>query len=318
VPHRGPAALTGIVRSLAKLADRHCAAYHKPLYRAAWALQALRLCLTARAGGPMILQSGVPDCATSKPAGSLNLDDTTSGRSGKHVAHAGWLGASTGAVAASNVTPLEVYGTSPRYSANPVLRVACRCIDGQTAQKEISMKWKTDDGGWSPYLAGALVGLLAVASVYATTRWLGKTSYLGASTTFVRAAGLLEQTVAPNHVMANEYFTKEKVRVDWQFMLVLGIFLGALLSSVTGRSFRLESVPPTWEKRFGPSIWKRAAGAFAGGIVAMVGARMADGCPSGHGLSGTMQLSVSGFVALAMFFGVGVVVAAFVYGRRSS
>jgi hypothetical protein len=180
------------------------------------------------------------------------------------------------------------------------------------------MKGKTGDGGWSPYLAGALLGLLAIASVYATTRLLGKTSYLGASTTFVRAAGLLERAVAPDRVAANEYFTKEKVRVDWQFMLVLGIFLGSLVASATDKSFKLESVPPAWEKRFGPSAGKRAAGAFFGGIVAMVGARMADGCPSGHGLSGMMQLSVSAFVALAMFFGVGVLVAALVYGRRSS
>lgn len=180
------------------------------------------------------------------------------------------------------------------------------------------MKWKTKDGGWSPYLAGALLGLLAITSVYATTQFMGKTNYLGASTTFVRAAGLLEQTVAPDRVAANEYFTKEKVRVDWQFMLVLGIFLGALVSSVSDKSYKLESVPPTWEKRFGPSIEKRAAGAFFGGIVAMVGARMADGCPSGHGLSGMMQLSVSSFFALAMFFGIGVLVAALVYGRRSA
>ena len=180
------------------------------------------------------------------------------------------------------------------------------------------MQGKTGDGGWSPYLAGALLGLLAIASVYATTRLLGKPSYLGASTTFVRAAGLLERTVAPDRVAANEYFTKEKVRVDWQFMLVLGIFLGSLVASATDKSFKLESVPPTWEKRFGPSVGKRAAGAFLGGIVAMVGARMADGCPSGHGLSGMMQLSVSAFVALAMFFGVGVFVAALVYGRRTS
>jgi len=179
------------------------------------------------------------------------------------------------------------------------------------------MKGKTGDGGWSPYLAGVLLGLLAIASVYATTRLLGKTSYLGASTTFVRAAGLLERTVAPDRVATNEYFTREKVRVDWQFMLVLGIFLGAMAASATDKSFKLESVPPTWEKRFGPSVGKRAAGAFLGGIVAMVGARMADGCPSGHGLSGMMQLSVSAFVALAMFFGVGVLVAALVYGRRS-
>lgn len=134
----------------------------------------------------------------------------------------------------------------------------------------------------------------------------------------MRAAGLLERTVAPDRVAANEYFTKEKVRVDWQFMLVLGIFLGALISSATYRSYKLVGVPPIWENRFGPSIGKRAVGAFLGGIVAMVGARMADGCPSGHGLSGMMQLSVSSFVALAMFFSVGVLVATFVYGRSSS
>lgn len=180
------------------------------------------------------------------------------------------------------------------------------------------MRWKTQDGGWSPYLAGALAGLLAIVSVYATTQLLGKSSYLGASTTFVRAAGLLEQTVAPERVQANEYFTKEKVRVDWQFMLVIGIFLGSLISSATDRSFKLEGVPPIWRQRFGPSVGKRAAGAFLGGIVAMVGARMADGCPSGHGLSGMMQLSISSFVALAMFFGVGVLLASFVYGRRPS
>jgi uncharacterized protein len=180
------------------------------------------------------------------------------------------------------------------------------------------MKRRSEDGGWSPYLAGVLLGVLAIGSAYATTQWLGKTSYLGASTTFVRAAGLLERTVAPERVAANEYFTREKVRVDWQFMLVLGIFLGALLSSATDGSFKIESVPPTWKDRFGPSVGKRAAAAFLGGAIAMVGARMADGCPSGHGLSGMMQLSVSAFVALAMFFGVGVLVAALIYGRRSS
>ena len=178
------------------------------------------------------------------------------------------------------------------------------------------MQWKTEDNGWSPYLAGALVGLLAIISVWATTVLMGKTNYLGASTTFVRAAGLLERAVAPEQVSGNEYFTKTKVKVDWQFMLVGGIFLGALVSSVTDRSFKLESVPPVWAKRFGNSPIKRAVGAVLGGIVAMVGARMADGCPSGHGLSGMMQFSVSSLAALCLFFGVGIAVAAMVYRGR--
>ncbi len=179
------------------------------------------------------------------------------------------------------------------------------------------MSSKKKDNGWSPYLAGALLGLLAIASVYASTALLGKSNYLGASTTFVRAAGLAERSVAADHVTANEYFVKTKVKVDWQFMLVVGIFLGALISSTTDKSFKIEHVPPIWQQRFGSSIGKRAAGAFFGGIVAMVGARLASGCPSGHGLSGMMQLSVSSFVALAMFFAFGVMVATFVYRRRS-
>lgn len=177
------------------------------------------------------------------------------------------------------------------------------------------MKLKKDDGGWSPYLAGALVGVLAIGSAYATTHWMGKTTYLGASTTFVRAAGLLERTVFPKRVASNEYFIKEKIRVDWQFMLVLGIFFGALIGSITDKSFKWESVPPTWREQLGPSIVKRAVAAFGGGVVAMLGARMADGCPSGHGLSGMMQLSVSAFVALAVFFGTGILVAKLVYRR---
>ena len=67
------------------------------------------------------------------------------------------------------------------------------------------MKLRNVDGGWSPYLAGALLGLLATLSVYATSEWLEKANYLGASTTFVCAAGLIEQQLAPEHVAANAY-----------------------------------------------------------------------------------------------------------------
>ena len=178
------------------------------------------------------------------------------------------------------------------------------------------MRWRSNEGGWNPYLAGALVGLLAVASAYIATILLGKTSYLGASTTFVRAVGLLEQLFAPEHVAGNAYFIKTKVRIDWQFMLVIGICIGAFISSLTDRSFKLESIPRLWEERFGPSIIKRFFGAFFGGMLAMMGVRMASGCPSGHGLSGMMQLSVSGLAALTVFFLCGIVVANIIYRRR--
>ncbi len=177
------------------------------------------------------------------------------------------------------------------------------------------MKLREEGGGWNPYLAGALVGLLAIGSAWATTviSEAGRTSFLGASTTFVRAAGYMHRLVAPSRVAANPYYQRVQPRIDWQYMVVIGIFLGALIASLQDRSFKRESVPPVWRERFGSSVGKRAVGAVLGGVVAMFGARLADGCPSGHGLSGLMQLSVSGFAAMACFFGAGVVVANLVF-----
>lgn len=168
---------------------------------------------------------------------------------------------------------------------------------------------------WNPYLAGALVGILAVLSVVVTTLVIDKPKYLGASTTFVRASGLAEQAVTPEHVADNAYFQKTKIKVDWQMMFVVGVFGGALLASQLGRSAKFETVPPIWEKRFGPSPVIRAVGAFIGGAVLLFGARLAGGCPSGHGLSGNMQLAVSGLLALVFFMVGGILTARLVYGK---
>ncbi len=128
-----------------------------------------------------------------------------------------------------------------------------------------------NDGGWSPYLAGALSGLVSVLSVWIA----GK--YFGASTTFVRTAGMIEKLLDPERVAVMDYFRKEVPVIDWQWMFVAGIFIGAFMAAVTSGSFRWTGVPPTWESRFGPSRLKRSAFAFVGGTIAMFGARLADG-----------------------------------------
>ncbi len=44
------------------------------------------------------------------------------------------------------------------------------------------------------------------------------------------------------------------------------------------------------------------ASSFTGGFILLYGARMADGCTSGHMMSGMMQGSVSGYAfAIAVF-----------------
>ena len=51
-----------------------------------------------------------------------------------------------------------------------------------------------NNGGWSPYLAGALSGLVLILSVVIA----GK--YFGASTTFVRSAGMIEKIFSAERV----------------------------------------------------------------------------------------------------------------------
>ena len=163
------------------------------------------------------------------------------------------------------------------------------------------------DEGWSPYVAGGLSGLVSIGSVW----FVGK--YLGASTTFVKTTGMLEGIFSPERVAKMPYFIKETPAIDWQWMVVIGIAIGAFLAAVTSGSFKLQAVPDLWESRFGSAIAPRAMAAFVGGIIAMFGARLADGCPSGHGLSGGLQLAVSGYIALACFFIGGLISANLLY-----
>lgn len=128
------------------------------------------------------------------------------------------------------------------------------------------------DGGWSPYLAGALSGVVGVLSVW----FAGQ--FLGASTSFVRTAGMIEQLFGPERVAQMAYFVKTVPEIDWQWMFMVGILLGAAIAAVTSGSFKLQAVPDMWAARFGAgSTVKRAVVAFVGGVVAMFGARLADG-----------------------------------------
>jgi hypothetical protein len=128
-----------------------------------------------------------------------------------------------------------------------------------------------DDKRWSPYLAGALAGIVMILSVWIA----GK--YFGASTTFVRSAGMIEKLFSAERVVKMDYFIKEVPKIEWQWMFVFGIFVGSLISSTTSRSFKWKAVPDMWEDRFGPGKMKRAVVAFIGGMIAMFGARLADG-----------------------------------------
>ncbi len=130
---------------------------------------------------------------------------------------------------------------------------------------------KRREKAWNPYLAGALSGVVLVLSV-----WIAG-QFFGASTTFARTAGALEKIFAPDRVAGLDYFIKYAPKIDWQFMFVLGIFIGALIASTNSGSFVLKAVPDMWKRRFGTSVIKRGLVAFFGGLIAIFGARLAGG-----------------------------------------
>ncbi len=167
-------------------------------------------------------------------------------------------------------------------------------------------------GRWSPYVVGAGIGMLS----WLTFGLMHKA--LGTSTTFVTVAGLLESLVSLEHVKANDYYAKLLVKspaIDWQFMLVVGLVIGAFISSKLGGTYQVERVPSLWAARFGPSKLVRALGAFLGGVLVLFGARLAGGCTSGHGISGGLQMAVSSWTFFASFFAAGLATAFIVYGK---
>ncbi len=147
--------------------------------------------------------------------------------------------------------------------------------------------------------------------------------FFGASTSYARTSGYLLQLFSPEWVANNAYYAKyiktvaSDIILNWQVLFVVGIALGAFVASLWNREFSFTALPKVWKEYQGTSITKRLIVAFFGGMVAIFGVRLAGWCPSGHGLSGLAQLSLSGFLAMAMFFVVGVITAHLVYRKKS-
>lgn len=169
------------------------------------------------------------------------------------------------------------------------------------------MEWLTETR-WSPYLVGAGIGVLS---------WLAfvlSNKPLGCSTAFARTSGMLEKlALGREKVEAKPYYQKFAPVIDWEWMLVLGVVVGAFLSALLSGDFRWEWVPQMWAEQASASPAARWLVALIGGIFLGFGARWAGGCTSGHGISGTLQLAVSSWVAAACFFVGGIASAMLIY-----
>ena len=165
----------------------------------------------------------------------------------------------------------------------------------------------SESAAWSPYLVGSLIGVLSMATFYFSDK------PLGTSTAYARLSGLIGKSFSKSHTEGLKFFQDKKPKIDWEVMLVFGIIVGAFLAAYSGGEITGGWVPGLWEARFGPDVLLRLIVAFAGGAIMAYGARLAGGCTSGHGISGTLQLSVGSWIALGCFFAGSVAAAMLLY-----
>jgi uncharacterized membrane protein YedE/YeeE len=165
------------------------------------------------------------------------------------------------------------------------------------------------DKAWSPYAAGVLIGVLQIPA------FLLIETALGTSSSYVTIAAHIA-AAADASIAKMDYFAKHMYGAKnlWQVAMVVGIVFGAFIS-MTASGARRRSISPAWERAVGfGSISTRAPMAFAGGFIMVLGARIADGCTTGHGISGIAQLAAGSTIAVAAMF-TGAIVTALLMKR---
>jgi uncharacterized protein len=150
----------------------------------------------------------------------------------------------------------------------------------------------------NPYLAGFLLGLVLLATIYITGRGLG------ASGAFKNIVIASVETVAPQHAENTAFyqdFATDNPEGPWKNFLVfevIGVLAGAFFSGVLANRTGLKL-----EK--GPRVTNgiRIAGAILGGALFGYGSQLGRGCTSGSALSGMAVLSLGGILTMLAIFG---------------
>jgi len=158
----------------------------------------------------------------------------------------------------------------------------------------------------NPYLAGFLLGIVLLATIFITGRGLGAS---GATKSLVIAA---VDDIAPTHAQNSPFYAKyvgpgsESPLKTWLVFEVVGVVLGAFVSGLVSNRLRIVT-------EGGPHVRRRVRWIFAilGGALFGIGAQFARGCTSGAALSGMAVLSTAGFVTMLAIFGTGFAAAYF-------
>jgi uncharacterized membrane protein YedE/YeeE len=161
---------------------------------------------------------------------------------------------------------------------------------------------------WSPYVAGAGLGLVATLSLLLTHRMPGSSGAMENLSAF------LATPLFPDSV----YFKFQMpAQITWQVWLLFGVFLGAMASAMLAGVWKANVNPDSqWKAVFGDQTWKRWTVAFFAGILIEFASGIAGGCTSGLAISGSVQLVPAAFLFIPGMFIGGIPTALLMYGKK--
>lgn len=177
-----------------------------------------------------------------------------------------------------------------------------------TSVRAISETAEQTAGAWSPYLVGSLIGILVCLTFYFSDKPIGASSF------YASVSGIIGNLIAPVHTMKLAYFKENPPKVNWEFIFVIATIFGSTISALNNGEFAISGLPSMWVEKHGSNSWVHFITlSFIGGVLMAFGARMAGGCTSGHGISGTSQLGVSSWISVICFFIGGAIAIRFIY-----
>lgn len=150
----------------------------------------------------------------------------------------------------------------------------------------------------NPYLAGVLLGLVLIATVYITGRGLGASGAVKS----VVATGV--KAVAPEHygnaVAYKDYAAEhpDGTMKSWLVFEILGVMIGAFISGIISNRIGLKL-----EKGANITNRTRIVAAVIGGLLFGFGSQLGRGCTSGSALSGMAVMSLGGIITMMAIFG---------------
>jgi len=152
----------------------------------------------------------------------------------------------------------------------------------------------------NPYLAGFLLGLVLLGTIYVTGRGLGASGAVKSVVLSTVTALAPEHTAETPYLRSYEEEHPNGPLNDWLVFEVIGLIIGAFLSGIVSNrvGIKLER---------GPNITNRTRiiAAIFGGALFGLGSQLGRGCTSGAALSGMAVMSFGGIITMMAIFGSG-------------